>query len=215
MRVLASLLVLAACVLPAPAVAGSLVRGPAEDVGLPFRCDWGYDWDERCYRDDTTRLPVGGVDDKVWRAALRFSLEGLPARAAVTSARLELYFDSACVAPRRRVGPCLSTYYTVDAHAIRSASWTKEREVDFDPAATASTTVPTSFAGWSSWDLTSLVSDWASGVVPNRGVLLALAEEEEDFGTSGPYFPSSSSSAVSLRPRLTVTYVVPVAGLSP
>ena len=215
MRLLASLLVLAACVSPAPAAASSLVRAPVEDVGLPFSCDWGYDWNERCYRDDTTRLPVGGVDDKIWRAALRFSLEGLPARAAITSARLKLYFDGACVAPRRRVGPCLAGAYTLDAHAIRSASWTKEREVDFDPVATASTTVPTAFAAWSSWDLTSLVSDWASGAVPNRGVLLQLAEEEEDFGTSGPYFPSRSSTSVSLRPRLAVSYVVPVAGLSP
>jgi len=215
MRLLALLLALAACILPAPADAGSLVRAPVEDVGLPFWCDWGYDWDERCYRDDTTRLPVGGVDDKVWRAALRFSLEGLPARAAITSARLELYFDGACVAPSRRVGPCLAGEYTVDAHAIRSASWTKEREVDFDPVATASTTVPTTFTAWSFWDLTSLVSDWASGALPNRGVLLELAEEEEDFGASGPYFPSSSAASVPLRPRLAISYVVPVAGLSP
>jgi hypothetical protein len=185
-----------------------------EDVGLPFWCDWGYDWDERCYRDDTTRLPVGGVDDKVWRAALRFSLEGLPARAAVTSAHLELYFDGACVAPRRRVGPCLAGAYTLDAHAIRSASWTKEREVDFDPLATASTTVPTTVAAWSSWDLTALVSDWASGALPNRGVLLELAEEEENFGTSGPYFPSSTFASVSLRPRLVISYVTP-AGPAP
>ena len=215
MRFLAASLVLVACVLPTPAGAGSLVRAPAEDVGLPFWCDWGYDWDERCYRDDTTRLPVGGVDDKVWRAALRFSLEGLPARAVITSAQLELYFDGACVAPRRRVGPCLADVYTLNAYRIRSASWTKEREVEFDPVANASTTVSTTFAAWSSWDLTSLVSDWASGALPNRGVLLGLAEAEEDFTTSGPYFPSSSSPSISLRPRLAVSYVVPVAGLSP
>jgi hypothetical protein len=215
MRLLASLLVLAACVFPARAAGGSLVRAPAEDVGLPFWCDWGYDWNERCYRDDTTRLPVGGVDDKVWRAALRFSLDGLPVRAAITSASLQLYFDGACVAPRRRVGPCLADEYTVDAHAIRSASWTKEREVDFDPVATASTTAPTARATWSSWDLTALVSDWASGALPNRGVLLALAEEEEGFSTSGPYFPSGSSPSASLRPRLVVSYDMAAAGLSP
>jgi hypothetical protein len=48
---------------------------PSEDVGFPFACDWGYDWDWRCYRDDGPRLPIGGVDDKIWRAGLRFSLE--------------------------------------------------------------------------------------------------------------------------------------------
>jgi hypothetical protein len=214
MRFPALLLALAACALPAPAAEGSLVRTPVEDVGLPFWCDWGYDWDERCYRDDTNRLPVGGVDDEVWRAALRFSLDGLPAGAQIASARLQVYFDGACVGPRRRVGPCLAGAYTIDAHAIRSSSWTKEREVEFDPVVAASTSVPTTFAALSSWDLTPLVSDWASGTVPNRGLLLELAEEEENFGTSGPYFPSSAFASITLRPRLVISFVTP-AGLSP
>jgi hypothetical protein len=213
MRFLGPLLVLVACALPAPAAGGSLVRAPVEDVGLPFWCDWGYDWDERCYRADTSRLPVGGVDDKVWRAALRFSLDGLPAGAQIASARLKLYFDGACVGPRRRVGPCLASEYTLGAHATRSSSWTKEREVDFDPVAAASTTVPTIVAAWSSWDLTALVSGWAFGAVPNRGPLLKLAEGE-DFGASGPYFPSSAFPSLSIRPRLVISYVTP-AGLSP
>jgi hypothetical protein len=215
MRILGCLFLLAACLCPPPAAGGSFARAPLEDVGIPFWCDWGYDWDERCYRDDTARLPVGGVDDKVWRGAVRFSLGALPGRARVTSARLGLYFDGACVAPRRKVGPCAKVEYTVDAHAVLSPSWTKEREVDFDPVATASTTVSTAVAHWSSWDLTGLVSDWATGVAPNRGVLLKLAEEEEDFGVSGPYFPSASFGTATLRPRLVVSYIVPTTGLSP
>jgi len=214
MRFFALLILLAAFSFPSSASGGSFARAPSEDVGMPFWCDWGYDWDERCYRDDTARLPVGGVDDKVWRSALRFSLDRLPGDAQVTDARLELYFDGACVAPRRRVGPCLAGAYTVDAHAISSASWTKEREVEFDPVATASTTVTTAAMHWVVWDLTALVSDWAGGALPNRGVLLALAEEEEDFGVSGPYFPSASFLEASLRPRLVVSYVVPTTGLS-
>ena len=212
MRLLACLLVLAAGVVPATAAGGSFVRPPVEDLGMPFWCDWGYDWDERCYTDNTARLPVGGVNDKVWRGALRFSLDGLPAGARVTGAHLDLYFDGSCVGPRRRVGPCLAVHYSVDAHAIRSASWTKEREVDFDPVAVASTTDSTGFVGWSSWDLTDLVSAWATGAVPNRGVLLKLAEEEEDFGVSGPYFPSSSFLTSALRPRLVVVYAVRMTG---
>ena len=91
----------------------------------------------------------------------------------------------------------------------------KEREVDFDTVATASTTISTAVVRWSSWDLTGLVSDWASGVAPNRGVLLKLAEEEEDFGVSGPYLPSASFGTAALRPRLVVSYVVPTTGFSP
>jgi len=215
MRLLACLFLLAVCVCPAPAAGGSFVRGSLEDVGIPFWCDWGYDWDERCFRDNTVRLPVGGVDDKVWRGAIRFPLDELPAGARVTSARLELYLDRPCVAPRRKVGPCPNGAYTVDAHAILSLSWTNEREVDFDPVATASTTVSTDVAAWTFWDLTGLVSDWAAGAAPNRGILLKLAEEEEAFGVSGPYLPSGSFGATALRPRLVVSYTGPTTGLSP
>jgi hypothetical protein len=150
----------------------------------------------------------------VWRGAVRFSLDVLPEGARVTSARLELYFDGACVARPRKVGPCAKAEYAVAAHAIRSPSWTKEREVDFDPVATASITVSTAVVRWSSRDLNGLVSDWAIGVAPNRGVLLKLAEEEEDVGVSGPYFPSASFGTAALRPRLVVSYVVPTNGLS-
>src|SRR3954467_10508447 len=64
MRLLACLFLLAACVCLAPATRRSSCA-PIEDVGIPFLCDWGYDRDERCYRDDSARLPVGGVDDDV------------------------------------------------------------------------------------------------------------------------------------------------------
>jgi hypothetical protein len=48
--------------------------GPVEDVSFPFWCDWGYLWEERCYRLDGPRLGVGGGEpDKVWRSGLRFS----------------------------------------------------------------------------------------------------------------------------------------------
>jgi hypothetical protein len=215
MRLLACLFLLAVCVCPARAAGGSFVQRPLEDVGIPFWCDSGYDWNERCFRDNTARLPVGGVDDNVWRGAIQFPLDGLPAGARVTSAQLELYFDGACVAPRRKVALCPNGAYTVDAHAILSPSWTKEREVDFDPVATASATLSTGVPAWSFCEITGLLSDWAAGAAPNRGILLKLAEEEEDFGVSGPDFPSGSFGTSALRPRLFVSYTGPTTGLSP
>ena len=83
------------------------------------------------------------------------------------------------------------------------------------PAPATGGSFVTAVVRWSSWDLTGLVSDWATGVAPNRGVLLKLAEEEEDFDVSGPYFPSASFGTAALRPRLVVSYVVPTTGLSP
>lgn len=57
----------------------SVALTPADDVSLPFWCDWGYDWAERCYRLEGARLGVGGGEpDKVWRSALRFSTSATP-----------------------------------------------------------------------------------------------------------------------------------------
>src|SRR2546421_6017096 len=79
---------------------------PVEDVSMPFWCSWGYDWEERCYRDDSDRLGVGGVDDKVWRAGLRFSLDALSPQSTVVTAELSLRDDPTGLAPRRRTRAC-------------------------------------------------------------------------------------------------------------
>ena len=86
------LAVLTAAVLAAPAAASStVVIPPSADVGFPFWCDWSYDWESRCFREDGARLPVGGAGDKVWRAGLRFSLDGIPAGTTVTTAELRWF----------------------------------------------------------------------------------------------------------------------------
>src|ERR671937_25528 len=89
-----------------------------QDVSLPFMCDWGYDWQERCYRDDFDRLEIGGVDDKVWRSGLRFSLASIPPSATVLGAELWLKYDRTCVAPRRRTTPCTGAAFDLEAHPI-------------------------------------------------------------------------------------------------
>jgi hypothetical protein len=199
--------------LSGPAEAGAartISLAPSGDVGLPFWCDWGYDWEWRCYRDDGARLPIGGVDDKVWRAALRFSLAAVPAWATVTSAELRVYHDGVCVAPRKESVPCVPPGAVVDAHRILSASWFAEREVDFDARVLDTAVV---FAAnepqWLAWNLTSLARSWHRGQLSNDGVLLKLQDGDEWFGVPGPYGPSSSYPDASLRPRLVVTYSRP------
>ena len=182
---------------------------PDADAGLPFWCDWSYDWEARCYRDDGPRLPIGGVDDKVWRAALRFPLARVPAGAAIGSAALSVYYDGTCVAPRLSAVPC-SVGYVLDAHRILSSSWFREREPDVDErvAGTAVVLSPTT-PQWLSWDVTALVRSWHRGVAPNNGVLLKLQDGDEDYGVSGPYGPSGSFPEIALRPRLVVHYTLP------
>jgi hypothetical protein len=183
---------------------------PVEDVSLPFWCDWGYDWDERCYHDDTARLAIGGDVDKVWRSALRFSLAALPPGAGVQEARLGVWYDGTCVDRYGGHRPCDGRSWSVDAHAILDPDWVHEREVAFDPNAAARAALPAG-AGpqWVVLDISDLVAAWASGEAANAGVLLKLSDAQEDFLGSGPSVPSSSFRATELRPWLEIAYVEP------
>jgi hypothetical protein len=179
----------------------------AQDVSMPFMCNWGYDWDERCYRDDFDRLEVGGVDDKVWRSGLRFSLASIPSAATVVTAELSLRYDRTCVAPRRRTVPCTGVPYDLEAHPIYSASWEHEREVAFGPAISWAELEPNADPQWIVLDVTDLVSDWHSGGLANDGLLLKLVDDEEAYDGGGPAFTSSSYPDTTVRPRLEVWYM--------
>jgi hypothetical protein len=116
------------------------------------------------------------------------------------------------VAPRLTSVRCEPRGYTIDAHRLLSSSWYAEREPELDEIALASASLPAGAPSrWLSWDVTEVVRAWHRGTAPNDGLLLKLAEEEEAFGTSGPYFPSSGYADSVLRPRLVVTYT-PAAG---
>lgn len=183
--------------------------GAQADASLPFWCDWGYDWEERCYRDFSDRLAVGGEADKVWRSALRFPLSGIPSGSFVLSATLSLSFDGVCVGPRKTEQPCPSRSYTIDVHPIFGADWFREREVEFgdlvDRASFSTATRPQRLV----WDVTDLVTGWVERGVPNDGLLLKLADGQEDFNVTGPKLPSSEFATAALRPALEVSYFPP------
>jgi hypothetical protein len=181
---------------------------PTADVSLPFWCDWSYDWEERCYRDFSERLSVGGDEDKVWRSALRFPLGGVPPGSVVDFATLSVAFDGVCLAPRRKQQPCPTQRYTLDVHPVLSPDWFREREVDIGPSADQAS-LWTGAPQRVSWDVTGLVGDWVERGVPNNGLLLKLADGEERFRASGPKFPSSEFADPELRPLLEVTYLTP------
>jgi hypothetical protein len=182
------------------------VLSPAEDVSLPFWCDWGYDWDERCYREDGPRLAVGGEADKVWRSAVSFSTAGIPPGATISTAELSVWYDGTCLGPRKTIRRCDGRDYDFAAHPIFTPRWYAEREVEIGPLLAAA--VLPSFASprWLVFDITDLVAEWASAATPNNGVLLKLVDSQEDFDTSGPLFPSSTYPTPSLRPRLSVWF---------
>jgi hypothetical protein len=182
---------------------------PSADVSFPFWCDWGYDWDERCYRDFSDRLSIGGDVDKVWRSALHFPLSAIPGGSVVLSASLVLSFDGVCLAPRKTEQPCPPRGYTIDIHPIFSADWFHEREVDIGPLVSSGSVWPAGAPQRLSWDVTDQVIEWVEYGTPNNGLLLKLAEGEEDFFVSGPRVPSSEFAHPTRRPALEVTYLPP------
>jgi hypothetical protein len=179
----------------------------ADDVSLPFWCSWGYDWEERCYRDRLDRLELGGAEDKVWRSALRFSLDALPPSATIIYAELRLRYDGTCVAPRRRTVPCDGRGFGIEARPIYTADWYSRREVAFGPVVSYAQVDPGAGAQWVAWDITDTVSEWFSGAAPNDGILLKLLDEQEAYDEGGPALPSLRFADDALRPRLVVTYV--------
>jgi hypothetical protein len=180
---------------------------PEVDVSFPYWCSWGYDWDERCYRDDSERLPFGGAGDKTWRAALRFPLAALPPGALVLTAEVSLYYDGVCTAPLRRTSPCDGRGYEFEGHPVYTARWSTARELEYGPAVAWTSLEASAEPQWVTWDITDTVADWMLGV-PNRGLLLQLLDGMEFFEIGGPAFPSSSFPDVSVRPALTVWYLL-------
>jgi hypothetical protein len=202
-----ALTALCALVFAASAQASEVAVLPAaEDVSLPFWCDWGYDWDERCYRLDDERLAVGGDEDKVWRSALRFSTVSIPPGATITTAELSLWYDGICLGPRKTSHPCDGRGYAFGAHPIYTPRWFAEREIEIGPLLATAELPQFAAPHRLVWDITDLVADWASGATPNNGVLLKLVDSQEDFDTSGPLFPSSAYPNASFRPALTVWF---------
>jgi hypothetical protein len=199
-----------------PAVAWARVGGapvaivlrPVEDVSFPFWCDWSYDWEARCWWEDGDRLPVGGDEDKVWRAGLRFSLASVPRGSTILDASLTLRHDAVCLGPRKIIAPCPPRRYGFDLHAIATERWFSEREVEIWPAVSRAVLPLATRPEWLTWDVTELVAGWAAGE-PNNGVLLKLVDTEEDYGVGGPAFPASSFATAAARPALDVAYLPP------
>ena len=210
------LVLVLACALAVPGAAAARASGgpvsitlrPVQDVSFPFWCDWGYDWEERCWWEDGDRLPIGGDEDKVWRAGLRFSLAAIPPGSEILFAELRARHDGVCLGPRKTTRRCSSRAYSIDLHPIFTASWFSEREVEFGPALSRAVLSTATEPGWLDWDATGLVAAWVAGE-PNDGVLLKLGDEQEDYGVGGPALASSTFANPAVRPALHVDYVPP------
>ena len=153
---------------------------------------------ERCYWDDGLRLP--GRRRRRQGLALRASLRpGEPSRGTRPSrARaLRLFHDGTCV---RSVSDgdrrATSASYEIDAHRIWTSRWASEREVVIDGRISATAWLdPATRARRARLEPDRARARSGTAGPASNGVLLKLADGEEDFGTSGPYFPSELVSA--------------------
>jgi hypothetical protein len=199
-------LVLAVAAAPAGAAVRTVVERPAAEASFPFFCDWGYDWDERCYRDTWSgRLSIGGDHLRVWRAGLRFPLSSVPSGAAVVRAELFLYYDGTCVGP---AGPasCDGRAWALEAAPI-VGDWFDEREPALGFPVAWEWLPAGSPPAWMRFDITDLVAEWVDGAFENDGLILKLADEEEALSGSGPMPPGRLFPEAALRPLLEVDYI--------
>src|SRR4026209_1004126 len=215
MRFLLVLLAAAAFAAPSPPALETVVPAPAADVSLPFLCNWGYGWEERCYRDDLDRLELGGGGAKGWRPAVRGpprgvaagapgARGGVAAGAASVPEELWLTYDGTCTAPLRQTVPCDGRGFSLEAHPMYTPNWYTRREVAFGAGVGSADGWPCAGPEWVVGDVTETVADWYSGGLANDGVLLKLADEQEDYAVGGPALPSSSYADPALRPRVVV-----------
>ncbi len=137
------------------------------------------------------------------RSLLQFDLSAIPATSVIQSAQLSLY--------RTNSGANTVTAYRLTRPwSEGTATWNNYDGVhpwataggDFDPA--SGVAIALSAAGFSTWNLTSLMTAWTAGTHPNAGILLVAS------GTGSSTFASSDEATnVLWRPQLEVTFRAP------
>jgi hypothetical protein len=173
-----------------------------------------YQWRPDANYGASKTLVVANESGAIRHTLLQFALDRIPSGASVTSATLELYSNTSSWG-----STTLNIYRLTDSWEEgdkigKSGSGTTwiEREPmtnwataggDYDPQAIASATTPGG-PGWVSWNITSLVKGWASGQLPNHGLLVAPTVYWE-----GAEFDSSDYADPSTHPRLSISFSCP------
>jgi hypothetical protein len=164
-----------------------------------------------CQTRDDDPMSIGGDDSSTYAVGVQFDLTGIPSDATVTSSTLGLHFNGTCAWMSAYRFNCPPSAQTIDAHRM-TAPWsegsvttqTPPTGIGYDAAVISSATLPAgSAAGWLNWDVTGTTQSWLNGTQANNGLLLKHAPDAT--GTGAPSF-ESSEDAVSVQPRLDVTY---------
>ncbi len=163
-------------------------------------------------------LRVGTTSANKYRSLLRFDLRDIPTKAAISSAKLSLHYDSA---PETNPGQ-LNLHRVKQAWlegpgngCSNGANWYESQAgVDWsnnggDIPSTADFSLASksrsSTGGWDSFTVTPLVQKWINADAANHGLLLKLADETLVSGKEVDY-DSDDATDATVRPKLEITY---------
>lgn len=130
------------------------------------------------------------------RAFLWFHLPALPSGSWISGGTLSLYQYAT-----------LSSSATIQAYRVNSdwasssLTWNSQPSIGSTPESS----VTQSNIGWYNFNLYQLVQDWYTGNVNNFGVSLRLSDEATERRL---FYSSDYSTNTSLRPKITINYVV-------
>ncbi len=139
-------------------------------------------------------------DGKIVRSQVRFNLAGIPAGAAVQSAKLRIYLIGSWEFPGwiDRV----TAYQAAQSWTETGSTWNSKPAMG---SAYGVVDVPpySSPGGWYELDVTALVQGWVNGSIPNYGIILRGDETPGDTSS----WRSFSTREGPFPPQLVVRYV--------
>lgn len=151
-------------------------------------------------------LPVGGVDDKVWRSALCLSVSSVPSGAEIASVELPAYHDGVCVARRRTSVACPARpVHAEHAPDLRQRRGAKGGAEIGESPIVESYLEDARSPQWLSWDVTRLVRSGTAGSLRTAASSSSSRSTTRTSGASGPYIASSGHPDAGMRPGLVVT----------
>jgi RHS repeat-associated protein len=160
----------------------------------------------------------GSGDPILMRGLLGFDVRDIPQDATITDARLSLWGYWSSSDPStigvHRVTAAWDEGTAFQDCAGTGASWDEARGGvrwtspggDFDPAPAATIAKAAGQTGWDTWNVTSLVGQWAAGDVPNHGILVKIADDVSGPFRAYTYYSDDHGITPSLRPKLEISY---------
>lgn len=143
------------------------------------------------------------------RSLLEFNLSRIPDRVHIVFAQLELYNGSVktgtvsvhSITTPWVEGTCTTPACTADGATWDTADGTRPwGSPGADHVSTPAASLGVQANQWNVWDITTLVSAWSQGALPNYGMLLKTSDAKSIS------FVSSDNSNATLHPKLTILY---------